>query len=78
MQTLLGIEFNNPYDDIPVYYCKHCLSLKIKDIADEVFCDDCGNTDVIEGNIYDWEELYELKYGHKFIKNYGRKYCTNE
>ena len=47
-------------------------------MAEEVFCDDCGNTDIIEGNIFDWEELYELKYGHKYIKNYGRKYCKHE
>lgn len=76
MQTLQEKMFNQ-YDSIPVYYCKHCLSLNIKDIAGEVFCDECGNTNIVEDNIFDWEDKYEIKYGHKYIKNYGRKYCKH-
>lgn len=58
---------DNEYDDIPVYYCKHCLSLLIK--ADEFvgdFCADCGSTDIGETLIEDWEKLYFKKYKKKF------------
>jgi hypothetical protein len=73
MQTLWE-NVPNPYDSIPVHYCKHCLSLKIRDLDGNIYCDECGNTDIIEDNIFDWEEKYELKYKHKFISNYGRKH----
>lgn len=39
----------NEYDDIPVLYCKRCLSLRILDISrieDSDYCDDCGSTDI--------------------------------
>lgn len=55
------------YDDIPVLYCRHCLSLLIKE--DEVigdYCAKCGCTDVGETKIEDWELLYLRKYKKKF------------
>lgn len=67
----------NPYDSIPVVFCKHCLSLRIRDLDGQDYCDECGNTDTKEASIFDWEEYYKLKYGHKFIKDYGRKHYYN-
>lgn len=35
------------YNDEPVFYCKHCLSLKIINdthLADLEYCGDCGST----------------------------------
>lgn len=55
------------YNNIPVYYCKECLSLLIwtYDINTD-YCAKCGNTDIGVTTIDLWEELYEHKYGKKF------------
>lgn len=58
------------YDSIPVFYCKQCLSLRIKDVQGVVgteFCDECNSTNVGTTDIYTWEELYRNMYGHKFL-----------
>lgn len=63
----------NQYNDEPVLYCKHCLSLKIRDagLKDLTYCDDCGSTDIESDNIFKWEEKYQNKYGFKFLnKNF--------
>lgn len=65
-------EFNNltieDYNDEPVYYCKTCLSLKIKIVGGYDFCDECGDTDIATTSIENWERLYEERYGHKFLE----------
>lgn len=61
------------YNQEPVYYCTHCLSLKIRDagLPDLLYCDDCGSADILSQNILDWENMYKKKYGFKFLnKNY--------
>tara|TARA_B100000768_G_C11280315_1_gene378198 strand:+ start:1892 stop:2245 length:354 start_codon:yes stop_codon:yes gene_type:complete len=57
------------YDNVPVTYCKTCLSLKVKNIENPnvAYCVDCGNTDLEETHILDWEKLYEAEYGEKFL-----------
>lgn len=63
----------NQYNDEPVLYCKHCLSLKIRDAGLEslTYCDDCGSTDIEETDIFSWENMYEGKYGFKYLdKNF--------
>lgn len=59
------------YNQEPVYYCKHCLSLKIRDagLPELLYCDDCGLTDISSTNIEDWEKQYEIKYGFKYLNN---------
>lgn len=62
---------DNQYNDIPVYYCKRCLSLKVitVDMGDDQsfdYCDECGCTDIGETNIYDWEIQFSNKYGRDF------------
>lgn len=64
------------YNKEPVYYCKHCLSLRIRDagLSDLLFCDQCGSADILSANIEDWENLYKEKYGFRFLdKNYNTK-----
>lgn len=56
------------YNKEPVYYCSHCLSLKIRDVNGVEFCDDCNSTDIETSSISDWEEKYDKQYGHKFIQ----------
>ena len=68
MSTLLE-DIINASNEEPVAYCKHCLSLAIRVSDGEAdYCVECGNTDIIEGSIKDWEELYKLKYGKPYIK----------
>jgi Fe2+ or Zn2+ uptake regulation protein len=59
------------YDDEPVYYCTHCLSLNIKDagLPDLLFCDECGNANIETTTIDKWEDMYENKYGFKYLNN---------
>ena len=71
---------SNEYNDIPVHYCKDCLSLKIKTVVmglDLDYCDDCGCTDTIQSNIEEWRSLYRKRYGFDFItkelNNNGRE-----
>ena len=66
---------SNPFDEIPVLYCKRCLSLLIKE--DEVmgdYCAKCGTTDIAETDIHTWEELNKKKEELKHINNlnYGK------
>ena len=58
------------YDREPVYYCKHCLSLKIMGVegnSNSDFCDDCGSTDIGTCDIEEWENLYKNRYWCNFI-----------
>lgn len=73
-------EENIEYNDLPVYYCKDCLSLKIKNVreqADLCYCEDCGSTSIGTTHINDWESMFIEKYEEPFInkdKKYGKKY----
>lgn len=43
----MGEEIN--YNDEPVFYCKSCLSLKIRSIPsmdESEYCDECSSTDI--------------------------------
>lgn len=56
------------YNEEPVLYCERCLSLRIRNINDEIdFCDNCGSADILETDIGTWEKLYFEKYGHYYI-----------
>lgn len=60
----------NEYNDIPVYYCKNCLSLKVKTVmidSDLDYCDDCGSTEIGEAYIEEWKDLYRKRYGFDYI-----------
>ena len=73
-------EFNNltieDYNNEPVYYCKHCLSLKIKVVGGYDFCDDCGSTAITTDSIENWEKLYEERYGKKFLDEIEQDYYS--
>lgn len=58
------------YDSIPVYYCKQCLSLRIKgvpSIPGMDYCDECNSTNIEQTTIEEWEKLYQQRYGYKFL-----------
>lgn len=56
------------YNEIPVYYCSSCLSLKIITLDGQDFCDKCGSIDIKKASIDEWEELYEEKNSNKYLE----------
>jgi hypothetical protein len=55
------------YNNIPVYYCKSCGSLKIKIIPAisgcySDFCDDCGSTSIGKTSIESWQVLQKTTF----------------
>ena len=56
------------YNEIPVYYCSSCLSLKIITLDGQDFCDKCGSINVKKTSIDEWEELYEEKNSNKYLE----------
>lgn len=62
---------NQSYDDEPIWYCKRCLSLNIRQIPHiekQDYCADCGATDFESATIEEWKKLYKKKYGHDLIQ----------
>lgn len=60
------------YDEIPVSYCRDCLSLKVMNVLgmeEACYCENCGCTDIAETSLEEWEELYKKKHGFKFLNN---------
>lgn len=69
------------YNDIPVFYCKRCLSLlishplisKIKkpeEVDDFDFCCECSSSDIGQCSIEEWEEMYKKAHnGVSFLEN---------
>lgn len=62
-----GQLYESPYNNIPVAYCKRCLSLKILKMDDTCYCDKCGSMEIDEEPIFIWIKRYELKYDRKFF-----------
>lgn len=63
-------ERKRQYNDEQIYYCKNCLSLRVRDVAhieNSEYCDECGSTNIQQTTIEEWETLYKTKYGHKFL-----------
>lgn len=67
------------YNDEPVFYCKNCLSLKVKTVvvgSDLDFCDECGSTDIGQAHIEEWRRLYKERYRFDYLDKhleYGRE-----
>jgi hypothetical protein len=68
------------YNNVPVEYCKTCLSLHLKEVKFEgqldlttgkersvVYCIPCGNTTIERSHITEWEDFYQAKYGESFL-----------
>lgn len=58
------------YNDIPVYYCKRCLSLNIMNYNNALiscYCKDCTSIDIDSTNIENWLQLYKEKYKNSKI-----------
>lgn len=60
------------YNNIPVLYCKECLSLKIMGVAgmeEACYCDKCGCTDIEQTSIEEWDKLYRAKHGFSYLNS---------
>jgi hypothetical protein len=63
-------EGKEQYDEEPVFYCKRCLSLNIRQIPgaeDQEYCDDCGSANIGSASIEEWEEMYRKKNGKDYV-----------
>lgn len=61
------------YNLEPVFYCKHCLSLRVRHIQslkESEYCDSCGSTNVGQTDIENWENMYKNKFGHNYLEEY--------
>ena len=55
------------YNQEPVYYCPHCLSLNIKQLSEFVdYCANCGCTDVETTDIFTWRKMYKERFNKDF------------
>lgn len=50
------------YNAEPVYYCKQCLSLRIKSMGNLNYCEDCTGTETSTCHIDEWQEMHKEKY----------------
>ena len=58
------------YNEEPVFYCKNCLSLKVKTVQVDSnldYCDECGSTDIEQISIEEWEDIYKNRYGTYYL-----------
>ena len=61
------------FNDEPVFYCKNCLSLKIKTVPGMIeldYCDDCGSTDISKTDIETWRQLYKNRFGFDYLDKF--------
>lgn len=56
------------YNDDPVFYCSNCLSLSIRDVDSDGYCDSCGSTKIESTDIDTWESMYRERYNCSFIE----------
>lgn len=60
------------YNNIPVYYCKECLSLRVMRVVgmeEACYCDDCGCTVIEQTSIEEWKQLYRKKHGFTYLNS---------
>lgn len=61
---------DNEYNQIPVVFCKDCLSLDIGGLDIGVdYCNKCGSTTIEEMDIFKWRQLYRNAYGRDFLES---------
>lgn len=58
---------HDEYNSEPVLYCSQCLSLRVRTVDGTDYCDKCGNTEIKEADIHDWERMYGQRYGSSFL-----------
>ena len=86
LKKFLMITKKENYNNVPVTYCKTCLSIAVKDVTfprsdsseseseqkpDALvgYCVPCGNTDLGEVHITEWQEMYKERYGKDYLSD---------
>lgn len=70
MDNLSQEEKKKMYNDEPIYYCKSCLSLRVKTVrvnSNLDYCDECGSTDIEQAHIEEWQRLHKERYGIDYL-----------
>jgi len=73
MPKLLSTEntSKDEYNDIPVFYCKRCLSTRVMSVGlDLDYCDDCGSGNIETTHI---NELLKLRKESNYKDKYGSR-----
>lgn len=76
------VDKKTDYNNVPVEYCKTCLSLNVRFAklglssaspdapkTEVTYCGACSNAEIGTTHITEWEDMYESKYGKKFLDN---------
>lgn len=56
------------YNEVPVTYCSHCLSLSIKEVEGYDICQQCRGEEFEKTDITTWEKLFEEKYKEAYLE----------
>lgn len=57
------------YNNEPIFFCKECLSIKIRCTRDDIdYCDECGSIDIGQTSILTWVHYYTKQYGKPFLQ----------
>lgn len=59
------------YNNIPVYYCKNCKSLKIMRDGDSSVCGACSTSHIGKTSIEQWTASYKEYYGENYVDKQG-------
>ena len=55
------------YNQEPVFYCTHCMSLAIKSLNPYVdYCDNCGCTEIATTDIFTWRKMYKERFNEDY------------
>lgn len=84
LKILEKMKLKPNYDSEKIHYCKTCLSIALKTVtipspgnkedAEITYCLHCGNTETeVAQDIYEWQDIYEEKYGEKFLTEKRKK-----
>ena len=60
-----NLDYTSEYNNEPVYFCKSCLSLFIKDAGFMDFCGHCGSTDIGKASLEEYDKLHLQRFGTK-------------
>lgn len=53
------------YNEEPVFYCEHCLSLAVMCDAPIDYCANCSSTEIRKCSLKEYDELHLKRFGKK-------------